>query len=48
MKIDNDQSLLIFKDSNNITKKVLNPQDIHQCSIWHNVLPFSSNPQDKS
>jgi len=48
MKIDNNKELLIFKDDNNILRKVLNPQDIYQCSIWHNVLPFSVNPQDKS
>jgi len=39
---------MILKDENNIIKKVINPQDIYQCSIWHNVIPFSSNPQDKS
>jgi len=37
----------LFKESG-LSYGPLDYESIYQCSIWHNIVPFSINPQDKS
>lgn len=39
---------MLFKDKSSVNVHSLKPSNIYQCSIWHNVLPFSINPSDPS
>lgn len=46
--VKNEQFYLLEDTKSKKNMEIINPDTIYKCQIWHNILPFSVNPDDKS
>jgi len=43
-----DSSEMVFKTKNGVVKSHLDLTKLYQCSLWHNIIPFATNPSSSS